>query len=120
MQPVEPAPAPGGVAQAVSQTIEQAKALLRRYLDWAEQRAAAKQEREHAIMAATGNQVMRQYIGEKAMRNAILSMQNQGYRVSSQSSYQPRSGCMRVILLGGIGALIWKPKPVFVLTYVRD
>jgi hypothetical protein len=119
MEPVQQPP-------AAPTFVDQVKAYWQKYLDWLDQRATAQQERataqqerEQATAAATGNQIMRQYKGDGAMRSGITSMQKQGWRVSSQSSFQPRSGCMRIILLGGIGALLFKPKPVFLVTYVR-
>jgi hypothetical protein len=112
MEPVQQPP-------AAPTFVDQVKAYWQKYLDWLDQRATAQQEREQATAAATGDQIMRQYKGDGAMRSGITSMQKQGWRVSSQSSFQPRSGCMRIILLGGIGALLFKPKPVFLVTYVR-
>jgi hypothetical protein len=64
-------------------------------------------------------QVTRTYKGDKALRHGIAHMQRHGWRVASQSSFQPRAGLGRVIMLGGIGALVWKPKPAFVVTFER-
>lgn len=59
------------------------------------------------------------YQGEKAMLDGIARMQQQGWRVQGQTSYQPRAGCMRVITLGFLGAAVFKPKAVFVVTFTR-
>ncbi len=32
---------------------------------------------------------------------------------------QPRSGCLRFLMLGGIGALVFKPKQHFIVSYQR-
>lgn len=82
--------------------------------------AAAAMSAAHASPAERKTkQVTRTFKGDKELRHGIAHMQRHGWRVSSQSSYQPRSGLTRVILLGGIGALIWKPKPKFVVTFER-
>jgi hypothetical protein len=67
--------------------------------------------------AATG-QTTRTYEGEDAMREGIAQMAAQGWRVVSQTSYQPRAGVGRIALLG-LGAAVIKPKPKFVVTFER-
>lgn len=67
---------------------------------------------------ATG-QTTREYEGEKAMRDGIALMARQGWRVTSQSSYQPSSGVGRTVALGFIGAAIFKPQARFVVVYER-
>jgi hypothetical protein len=41
----------------------------------------------------------------------------QGYEPVSQSWADGRSGCLRVLLLGFVGALVFKPKGTLVVTY---
>lgn len=59
------------------------------------------------------------YKGEAEYKHGIAHMQRHGWRIQATASNQPRSGCMRVLMLGGIGALIWKPKAHFVVTFAR-
>lgn len=82
---------------------------------WARERREQAQQYEAAIQQATGGQVIVTYKGADAMQRGVMHMQRQGYRVSSQSSYQPRSGCLRVFMFG----LLFKPKAAFVVTFVR-
>lgn len=42
----------------------------------------------------------------------------QGWEVSNTAWRQPKSGCMRYLLTGGL-ALIWKPKEELIVTYRR-
>jgi hypothetical protein len=67
--------------------------------------------------AQTG-QKTRTYEGEKDMREGITRMGQQGWKVVSQSAYQPRAGLGRVALLG-LGALVIKPKAKFTVVYER-
>ncbi len=43
-----------------------------------------------------------------------------GWTVQQSMERTQRSGCMRIIMLGGIGALVFKPKPQVVVTYARE
>lgn len=63
-------------------------------------------------------QATREYEGEKAMVSGIAEMAAQGWKVQSQTSYQPRAGAGRVALLG-IGAAVIKPQMRFVVIYTR-
>lgn len=63
-------------------------------------------------------QTTREYEGEKALQAGIAAMAAQGWRVVSQTSYQPRAGLGRVALLG-LGALVIKPEMKFVVTFQR-
>ena len=63
---------------------------------------------------------VKRYKQEKAYRKDASRMASKGWKVISVTSEQQRSGCLRIILTGGIGALIWKPKPDFVVTYERE
>lgn len=42
---------------------------------------------------------------------------SRGYEPVSQSWADGRSGCARVILLGFVGALVWKPAGTLTVTY---
>ena len=57
------------------------------------------------------------YKSYKKYERGVEEMTKNGWRVCGVVSENPRSGCMRIIMLGGIGALIWKPKPVMAVTY---
>lgn len=46
-------------------------------------------------------------------------MARDGWAVVSTTEQTRRSGCLRIILLGGIGALIFRPKPRILVTYSR-
>lgn len=61
--------------------------------------------------------VVKRYKNEGEYQKDANKMLKQGYEVQTVISEQPRSGCMRFIALGGIGALVFKPKPVQVVTY---
>ncbi len=63
---------------------------------------------------------VKRYKKERAYRKDATRMAGEGWTVVSVTSEQQRSGCGRIIMLGGIGALIWKPKPDFVVTYERE
>lgn len=64
-------------------------------------------------------QTMMTYKGEARMRAGVASMQRQGWVVTSTTSYTPRSGCLRFIMLGGIGTLVFHPQERFTVTYSR-
>lgn len=61
--------------------------------------------------------IVRQYVRAKDYQKEALKLAKQGYKVAHTVTEQPRSGCLRIIALGGIGALIWKPKNVTTVTY---
>lgn len=42
-----------------------------------------------------------------------------GWSPTGQSWADGRSGCLRVLMLGFIGALVWKPKGTLTVTYTR-
>ncbi len=42
-----------------------------------------------------------------------------GWRIVAQSSYRPCAGLGRIALLGGIGALVLKPKKQVMVAYLR-
>ncbi len=63
---------------------------------------------------------VKRYKKERAYRKDAAMLAGHGWTVVSVTSEQQRSGCLRIILTGGIGALIWKPKPDFVVTYERE
>lgn len=62
---------------------------------------------------------VKRYKSDKAYRTDAPRMAAQGWRVMNVVSEQPRAGCLRIILTGGLGAIIWKPKPQLVVTYER-
>jgi len=47
-------------------------------------------------------------------------MASQGFAVSAQSIMQGRSGCMRILLLGGIGALLFRPADTLTVTFRKQ
>jgi hypothetical protein len=63
-------------------------------------------------------QVVRQYKGAAAMQTGIAQMAAQGWRVQTQSSYQPRAGVGRWATIGVL-ALVFKPRAAFIVTYTR-
>ena len=90
--------------------------------NWLErQQVKAGQQREAATAQtpeATVGQATRTYEGEQAMQEGIAQMARQGWRVVSQSSFQPRAGLGRIALLG-VGSLIVKPRMKFVVVFER-
>lgn len=62
---------------------------------------------------------VKRYKTDKAYRQDAARMATQGWRVTNVVSEQPRAGCLRIILTGGLGAIVWKPKPQLVVTYER-
>lgn len=46
-------------------------------------------------------------------------MQRDGWRVVNSSTFQPRSGIGRIVMTGGIGALVFKPRPTITAIYER-
>jgi len=63
--------------------------------------------------------VIKRYQNERQYQLDAIKQSEAGYFVRAVTSEQPRSGCMRIILTGGLGLLFWKPKPQFVVTYTR-
>jgi hypothetical protein len=61
--------------------------------------------------------VIRQYQSQNAFEKDARRMAKAGYVVQSVTSEQPRAGCGRWLTLG-IFALIFKPAPELVVTYV--
>lgn len=61
--------------------------------------------------------IVRRYPNERKYQSDARKLAKRGYRVASVTSEAPRSGCGRIIMLGGIGALVFRPKPVLVVTY---
>ena len=49
--------------------------------------------------------VVKQYIRAKDYQKEATKMAKQGYKVAHTVVEQPRSGCLRIIALGGIAAL---------------
>jgi hypothetical protein len=59
------------------------------------------------------------YKGEKAYRKGLQKMAAKGWDVKSCVSSVPRSGCLRIILLGGLLALVFRPKTEFHVVFER-
>ncbi len=59
------------------------------------------------------------YKGEKAMRHGIAHMARQGWRVTSQSVYQPAHGCLFTLLFGWNLALLLRKRARCTVTYAR-
>lgn len=68
-------------------------------------------------MARKDPLVVKRYKDQKEYQKDAGKMTAQGYDIQSVVSEQPRSGCGRFVALGGIGALVFKPKPELVVTY---
>jgi len=60
--------------------------------------------------------VVKRYKSDREFQTDARKMASTGYEVQSVTSEQPRSGCGRILLIG-IFAAIFKPKPVLVVTY---
>jgi hypothetical protein len=63
--------------------------------------------------------MVREYKSIDDYRADAQKLARNGWNVKSVETIDPRSGCMRIILLGGIGALVFRPKPRIVVTYER-
>lgn len=57
--------------------------------------------------------VVKTYTSEREYQNDVGKMVRSGYQIISTSQLQPRSGCLRLLLIG----LIFPPKPKIVVTY---
>lgn len=64
-------------------------------------------------------QTTRVYEGEKALAEGIAQMARAGWRVVSQSSFQPRAGAGRTVALGFVGAAVWKPPMKFSVIFEK-
>lgn len=60
--------------------------------------------------------VVKRYPNEREYQRDAQRMARKKYKVISVASEQPRSGCMRILAIG-LFAMIFKPKPVLVVTY---
>ena len=63
--------------------------------------------------------VMREYKSLKAMQADAEVASSFGWHAGSVTQVPQRSGCMRMIMLGGLGAMIWKPPTRMIVTYRR-
>jgi hypothetical protein len=68
---------------------------------------------------AAPQQVTREYKGNKEMLAGVQQMQRAGWRVVSQTGYQPGAGVGRVLALGVVGAAVFKPGAKFIVTFER-
>lgn len=64
--------------------------------------------------------LVREYKSADAYANDAKKLARDGWTVQAQTEATQRSGCLRIIMLGGIGALVFKPKPHIVVTYSRS
>lgn len=64
-------------------------------------------------------QTTRVYEGEKALQEGIAAMARQGWRVVSQTPFQPRSGLGRTLALGVVGAALLKPATKWSVVFER-
>ena len=62
------------------------------------------------------NLIVKRYKSEAHYQRDAQHMLRQGYEVQSVVSEQPNAGCLRGCMLGLL-ALVFKPKPVLVVTY---
>ena len=60
--------------------------------------------------------VVRQYRDNRQYQSDARRMMKRGYRVISAVSEAPRAGCLRILTLG-IFAMVFRPAPVWVVTY---
>jgi hypothetical protein len=64
--------------------------------------------------------IVKRYKSQAAFQRDANRMRAKGYEVQDTTSEQPRGSCLRIVLgvlTLGIFALLWKPKPVIVVTY---
>jgi hypothetical protein len=81
-------------------------------------KAAAKAEPAPADALPETGQVSRTYEGQDARDKGVAGMLATGWRVVTETSYQPRAGVGRVLALGVLAAAI-KPKVKFIVTFER-
>ena len=62
---------------------------------------------------------VRTYKSVKQYKRDVQRMARKGWRVQSTTEHENRSSLLRIAALGGVGALVFHPKPTFVVTYVR-
>ena len=62
--------------------------------------------------------MVRRYKSDGEYQREAARLAASGWHVANVVQDQRRSGCMRWLTIG-LFALIWKPKPVFVVTYQR-
>lgn len=60
--------------------------------------------------------VVKRYKSQRRYERDAARMAEKGYKVQSVASQQPRAGLGRIFLLGFF-ALLFKPKPILVVTY---
>lgn len=61
--------------------------------------------------------IVREYRSSQEYQKDAGRLAEQGYEVVSTADRPQRSGCMRLLLTGGLGFFLWKPKPVIAVTY---
>lgn len=60
------------------------------------------------------------YKNLKAFQKDAKKLARDGWTVQSQQAYQPRAGIGRIALLGGFGALLFRPQTQLSVVYVRQ
>ena len=63
---------------------------------------------------------VKNYKGTDEYAEDSQKMAREGWKVVSSSEQSQRTGCMRFVMLGGIGALVFKPKSHVLVTYERE
>jgi hypothetical protein len=61
---------------------------------------------------------IREYATEKEMQRDANKWLSRGYTITSQTYDKPSAGCGRWLIAGPF-ALLWKPKPRWIVTYQR-
>ena len=70
-------------------------------------------------MTAKPQTMVRTYTSPDAYQKDAEKLAGEGWAVVNTVEHAPRTGCMRFIMLGGIGALVFRPKHKIVVTYQR-
>ncbi len=77
-------------------------------------------------MSANDQVIVRSYKAKRQEEAArefakdATALARQGYQPVSQSWAEGRSGCLRVVLLGFVGALVFKPAGTLSVTYRKE
>jgi len=70
-------------------------------------------------MAQQLQTMVRQYRSHEEFQREANRVAPYGWSVAAMTEQAPRSGCLRIILLGPLWAIAFRPKPVLVVTYHR-
>ena len=66
-------------------------------------------------MSKSNSILVRRYQTDAEYQKDANKLAKDGYTVTSTTSEQPRSGCLRILTLG----ILFKPKPVLIVTYSK-